>query len=89
MVERREYSTTFGADCKGRNRTGLPILLPHETAEGKKIRRRQTGILLEESSSGKFLLAGLDYQDHAGTEDGDIAVGALEGRDRGFIGRGD
>jgi hypothetical protein len=32
------------------------------------------------------LAAGLDYQNHAGMEDGDITVAALEGGDGGFVG---
>ena len=36
----------------------------------------------------KKLPAGLDYQDHAGMEDGDVAVAALEGGDGGLVGGG-
>jgi hypothetical protein len=37
----------------------------------------------------KRLPAGLDYKDHSGAEDGDVAVAALEGGDGGLITGGD
>ena len=37
----------------------------------------------------KKLPAGLDYKDHSGAEDGDVAVAALEGGDGGLITGGD
>ena len=39
--------------------------------------------------SARRLPAGLDYQDHAGAENGDVAVAALEGRDGSLITCGD
>jgi hypothetical protein len=35
----RDYSTTFGAGCKGCSHISLLILLSHEAEEWKKIRR--------------------------------------------------
>jgi|HubBroStandDraft_5_1064220.scaffolds.fasta_scaffold119231_1 hypothetical protein len=40
-------------------------------------------------ASALGLAAGLDNQDHARAEDGDVAIVALQGCDRGFVGGGD
>ena len=72
----------------------LLILLPHERAEGKKIRsgRGRKKEVDGGSRAGCGLRDGLparfDDQDHAGAEHGDITVVALEGGDGGLVGGG-
>ena len=44
---------------------------------------------VEEFEAAERSAAGLDYQDHAGAENGDVAVAALEGGDGGLVRSGD